>query len=194
MWVCWCQLPFNIGRWAGAEDVDSGEEDVRSCDDAETCICTRPADQYPDHGLVTTLAARAKYMMVENHALNRNPYHFGMDLGEDHYAFGLLQIVENLLLDFAEAKGNLREQWVVCETMVIFLLSDMAEPIAMYVSIFPPGAFQFFSSSDTLGFTASTTAQPSTTPSTSSAAPSSPCSPASNTRASSTPRRSRTCP
>ncbi|KAI1333986.1 hypothetical protein F5Y15DRAFT_403400 [Xylariaceae sp. FL0016] len=55
----------------------------------------------------------------------RDPDSFGMYTFNDHAAYGALEVVQNLLLDFEEAAARgWREEWLVCEAMVMFLSND----------------------------------------------------------------------
>lgn len=44
-----------------------------------------------------------------------------------------MEMVENLLLDFDEAKGNREEQWVICEVAAMLFLRDDIGPLFMLV-------------------------------------------------------------
>ncbi|KAK6357360.1 hypothetical protein TWF718_001673 [Orbilia javanica] len=44
----------------------------------------------------------------------------------DHAAYGIVESIENLILDYDEAKDNLDEKWVICETLGYFLQTDTA--------------------------------------------------------------------
>jgi hypothetical protein len=46
------------------------------------------------------------------------------------------EVIENLLLDFVEANGNWREQWVVCEALSFFLQTDLAADLLEWVYCF----------------------------------------------------------
>jgi hypothetical protein len=136
------------------EDNDGGDEEKEnnngdnnkpkkkpSCDGGKTCLCNKPANDHPNHIWVTTFACRRKFFAQESFVQMRDPDNFGMSTYNDHAGYGVLQVVENLLLDFVEADSNWREQWVVCETLAMFLQTDMIEPMLMFVVLsllFPP--------------------------------------------------------
>ncbi|KAJ0334379.1 hypothetical protein COL5a_000436 [Colletotrichum fioriniae] len=40
---------------------------------------------------------------------------------DDHMAYNVLQVLQNLVFDYEEAKGNWREQWVICEALCPFI-------------------------------------------------------------------------
>ncbi|KAK6536218.1 hypothetical protein TWF281_000461 [Arthrobotrys megalospora] len=44
----------------------------------------------------------------------------------DHASYGVLETFENLILDFEEAKDNVDEKWVICETLGYFIPGDHA--------------------------------------------------------------------
>jgi hypothetical protein len=60
-------------------------------------------------------------------ALFRDPNSFNMHMFSGDDACGVMEVIENLLLDFAEADGNWREQWVVCEALSFFLQTDWVD-------------------------------------------------------------------
>lgn len=49
----------------------------------------------------------------------------------DHSAFGALEVVENLLVDFSEFKESWRDRWAICEAMVLYLLGHASEEVFM---------------------------------------------------------------
>lgn len=133
-YVCWCQPPFPDGE--NGDDEDEEEDGDSSCDGGKTCLCNKPAQEQPGHEWVTTYACRRKFFAQRDMVHLRSPEDFGLWTYNDHAGYGVVQVVENLLLDFVEADGNWREQWVVCETLAMFLQTDLVEPMMMYVS--PP--------------------------------------------------------
>ncbi|KAK4153779.1 hypothetical protein C8A00DRAFT_33465 [Chaetomidium leptoderma] len=112
-----------------SDDDDDDEEDEDACDGGDTCLCGKPAQEHPDHKWIATHACRRKFLGQVDMALFRDPNNFGMHTFTDHEAYGMVEVVENLLLDFVEADSNWREQWVVCETLSFFLQTDLAEAL-----------------------------------------------------------------
>lgn len=53
----------------------------------------------------------------------RSPDFFDMYTFNDHEAYGCLEVCQNLLLDWDEAK-TWQEQWIVCEGLALFLLGE----------------------------------------------------------------------
>ncbi|KDN65805.1 hypothetical protein CSUB01_04988 [Colletotrichum sublineola] len=110
------------------EDEDEDDEDDQGnkqpkakCDGGKTCLCTKPAAEHPDAPFVMTNAGYRKLMVQQIHCEVRDPDSFGMYTYNDHSAYGVLQVIQNLILDYEEAKDNWREQWVICEAMVPFI-------------------------------------------------------------------------
>ncbi|KAK4233088.1 hypothetical protein C8A03DRAFT_39227 [Achaetomium macrosporum] len=131
-YVCWCQPPFLDKD--NDEDEDENEDDWRkqgACDAGKTCLCTKPAQEHPDHKRISTWAARCKFLATVDMAQYRNPDNFEMHTFTDHEAYGVMEVIENLLLDFVEADSNWREQWAVCETLAFFLQTDLVEGLLM---------------------------------------------------------------
>lgn len=49
----------------------------------------------------------------------------------DHGAFGAVEVVENLLVDFDEFKEGWRDRWAICEAMVLYFLGHASEEMFM---------------------------------------------------------------
>ncbi|KAK6525370.1 hypothetical protein TWF694_005509 [Orbilia ellipsospora] len=106
--------------------------DKGRCDGGVTCIClaaTRnqgsPRDPQPKW--ILTKAAHAKFIQLQDHCDIRDPANFDMYTYNDHASYGVIEVIENLLLDFNEAKGNWQEQWVICEALGYFLPTRTAQ-------------------------------------------------------------------
>ncbi|KAI8630713.1 hypothetical protein F5Y19DRAFT_32367 [Xylariaceae sp. FL1651] len=111
------------------DDDDNGGGDVERLGprcDRKRCVCFRPAAANPEHPWVISLAGLRKFNAQFIHASLRDPDNFDMYTYNDHAAYGALEVVQNLFLDFeeaaAEGRGEWREQWAVCEATVHFLL------------------------------------------------------------------------
>ncbi|KAK1995840.1 hypothetical protein LX36DRAFT_659190 [Colletotrichum falcatum] len=136
-----CRCPFGMkpGGDSGDEDDDEDDEDEddeddedggddegdkqprAKCDGGETCLCTKPAAEHPDAPFFMTNAGYRKLMTQQIHCQVRDPDNFSMYTYNDHSAYGVLQVIQNLILDYEEAKDNWKEQWVICEAMVPFI-------------------------------------------------------------------------
>lgn len=84
--------------------------------------------------MVITKAGLAKFLSQRTMTYLRRPDMFDMCIYNDFYSYGILEVLENLLLDYVEAEGNWKEQWDVCQTIAWFLLDHSSEPMQMYVS------------------------------------------------------------
>ncbi|KAK0615358.1 hypothetical protein B0T17DRAFT_657547 [Bombardia bombarda] len=148
-YVCMCQPPFsNGGDDDDSDDDDSDEEEDEEegddenggnepkktsggrgrCDAGETCLCNKPAADHPDHPWQVTVAGKHKFYTQRIHCGTRCPDDFGMYTFNDHEGYGVMEIIQNLLLDFEEVAGSWKEQWAVCEGMAFFLLTGFASP------------------------------------------------------------------
>ncbi|WDK12505.1 hypothetical protein CGRA01v4_03785 [Colletotrichum graminicola] len=125
-----CRCPFGAKSGGDFDDDDEDEfeddEDDEGhqqpkCDGGETCLCTKPAEEHPDAPFFMTNAGYRKLMTQNIHCELRDPDNFGMYTYNDHAAYGVLQVIQNIILDFEEAKDNWKEQWVICEAMVPFI-------------------------------------------------------------------------
>ncbi len=141
------------GDEMGSDDEmdDSDEEDEPSetnkktkkknpCTGGKTCMCHKPAAEHPDHPYVISTGGEQKFLGACNHAALRDPDNFSMYTWNDHAGQGVMEVAQNLVLDFQDAAGSAdwREQWMVCEAMVYFLLSPNADPMVMYVQVTRP--------------------------------------------------------
>ncbi|KAM7216755.1 hypothetical protein V8F06_007865 [Rhypophila decipiens] len=139
-YVCWCELPFETEDEDGAypdsddddeydDDSDGGKCKKSLCDGGVVCLCAKPARDHPDHPFITTAAARIKVQTQHSMMMVRCPDNFDMHTFNDHMGLGAKELLENLVLDFIEAEGNWREQWVVCETLAFVIDNDLLEAL-----------------------------------------------------------------
>lgn len=87
------------------------------------------ATEHPQHPWIVSRAGWAKYKAQFTFAMLRNPDVFEMYTFNNHVGYGVLEMVQNLLLDFEEAKNRWQEQWAVVEAMVLWLLDDGSAPM-----------------------------------------------------------------
>ncbi|KAK4443500.1 hypothetical protein QBC34DRAFT_361957 [Podospora aff. communis PSN243] len=124
-----CQLPFETD-----EDEEEEEEEESNCDGGETCLCKKSPEEKPDHPWKVTFAGLMKFYTQRTMVGLRDPDGFGMYTFNDHGAYGCLEVLQNLLLDFSEAgKGSkdYREQWAVCEGIGLFLSTGYGSEVTM---------------------------------------------------------------
>ncbi|KAK1977153.1 hypothetical protein LZ30DRAFT_785095 [Colletotrichum cereale] len=103
------------------EDGEGNKQPKGKCDGGKTCICTKPVAEHPNAPFVMTNAGYRKLMTQQIHCQVRDPDSFGMYTYNDHSAYGVLQVLQNLILDYEEAKDDWKEQWVICEAMAPFI-------------------------------------------------------------------------
>jgi hypothetical protein len=135
-YVCICTAPFARDDDDDDEDEDEDEDEEEEgeeeegeeeeppkqrCDGGRTCLCDKPASEHPDHPWQILQAGKLKWLMQRSMCDIRDPDGFGMYIYNDWSAWGALEVLENLILDFVEAKGNWKEQWVVVEGMAWWL-------------------------------------------------------------------------
>ncbi|OIW26346.1 hypothetical protein CONLIGDRAFT_469830 [Coniochaeta ligniaria NRRL 30616] len=142
-YICMCRAPWNAGDSDDEEDEededddDDEEEDETektkkpACDGGKTCLCRKPAAEHPDHPWIITNAGFLKFHAQRTMMDLRDPDMWAMYIYNDFHAYGVLEVFENLLLDWLEAEGNWKEQWVVCQTIVWFLLDHASAPMTM---------------------------------------------------------------
>lgn len=89
----------------------------------------KPATEHPGHPWVITLAGIHKVITLSIQAQVRDPDAMGMYTYNDHFGYGILELAQNLLLDFDEAKGNWKQQWSICEALIMFFVRGVADPM-----------------------------------------------------------------
>ncbi|KAL2195168.1 hypothetical protein P885DRAFT_41421 [Corynascus similis CBS 632.67] len=117
--VCLCRAPFR-------DEVDrkSLHRKPVKCDDGKTCLCNKPAPEHPNHVWKVSFAGKLKYLTLSTHFTLRCPDMFGMYTFNDHGTYGVVEILQNLILDFEEAAGNYKEKWAICEALAFWLQGD----------------------------------------------------------------------
>ncbi|PYI00176.1 hypothetical protein BO71DRAFT_312568 [Aspergillus ellipticus CBS 707.79] len=61
----------------------------------------------------------------------RDPDCWSMYMFGDYAGYGAVEVVQNLLVDFREAAGYWRQQWVICEALVLRLSRNWFAPMGM---------------------------------------------------------------
>ncbi|KAK4246106.1 hypothetical protein C7999DRAFT_42421 [Corynascus novoguineensis] len=117
--LCLCRAPFR-------DEVDrkSLHRKAVKCDDGKTCLCNKPASEHPNHVWKVSFAGKLKYLTLSAHFALRCPDVFGMYTFNDHGTYGVVEILQNLILDFEEAAGNYKEKWAICEALAFWLQGD----------------------------------------------------------------------
>lgn len=131
VYTCVCRPPYIVGddRFVDSEDEDDedeSDEEEEECDGGETCVCQKPASEHPEHNWILTYAGFRKWMASIDMAGLRNPDNFNLVTFNDHTPYGILEVNQNLILDWVEA-GTWQEQWAVCEGLVFFGLREGIE-------------------------------------------------------------------
>lgn len=138
-YICICKPHFNTyesdeDSESASEDDDEAEPspvqvqvqvsgDKPKCDGGEKCPCQKLATEYPNHRWIVTYAGFRKWVAQWSMAAVRCPDLFDMYTFNDHEAYGILEVCQNLLLDWVEAK-TWQEQWAVCEGLVLFVAGE----------------------------------------------------------------------
>ncbi|KAK3291610.1 uncharacterized protein B0H64DRAFT_409539 [Chaetomium fimeti] len=136
--VCICRTPFYNGEREEEEEDEEEDEQGESskapekaeepgkCDGGDTCLCNKPASEHPGHIWKLSYAGLRKFHTQEVHCQLRCPDYFEMYTFNRHGAYGVLEVLQNLILDFEEASDNYQEQWAVCEGLAFFLMTNTA--------------------------------------------------------------------
>ncbi|KAM7189553.1 hypothetical protein V8F20_010092 [Naviculisporaceae sp. PSN 640] len=93
----------------------------------------KPASEYPNHPYTMTCAGNHRLHYIRVHSSFRNPGTFGLHTFNDHMAYGAMEVIENIVLDYEEASkaGNYREQWAICEAIAVLFSIDGAPDMTM---------------------------------------------------------------
>lgn len=139
--LCFCK-PSILGEdYEDDEDEDEDEDEDRNqrCDNGRTCLCGKPAAAHPDHPWCMTRAGRELVLLCYIHSQIRCPDNFHAYTYNDHAGLGVLQVVQNLVLDYDEADDDWFRQWAICETIVEILPRSAFAPLFQLVhSPLPP--------------------------------------------------------
>ncbi|KAJ5939178.1 hypothetical protein N7466_002312 [Penicillium verhagenii] len=135
-------------EWSGEDDKDDGNEEnedssnkkqenakggekpkIPKCDRGETCLCGKPAAEHPEHPWITSFAGFQKAGDMNCQASVRVPDFFNMYTYNDHAGYGVMEVVQNLILDFKAARElpmtwptTWKEMWALCEGFAIFCM------------------------------------------------------------------------
>ncbi|KAI0025867.1 hypothetical protein F4780DRAFT_233434 [Xylariomycetidae sp. FL0641] len=127
-YITFCGPP---GVSSDDEDEDEDEEDEDEDDEIregcgkKDCVCQKPSSDNPDHPWHVSKAGYRKFNTQFIFHQLRDPDNFDMYTFNDHSAYGALETLENLVLDFNEAaERGWKEQWAVCEGLALWLTSD----------------------------------------------------------------------
>ncbi|KAI0874957.1 hypothetical protein GGS24DRAFT_321611 [Hypoxylon argillaceum] len=108
------------------EDEEEDEERQGLRCGKKRCMCFKPAAANPEHPWAISVAGLRKFETQFVHAGLRDPDNFSMYTFNDHAGYGSLEVLQNLLLDFADAaaerRGEWREQWAACEAAAHWLM------------------------------------------------------------------------
>jgi hypothetical protein len=126
------------------DDEDDNEEDGEGepkktdrplCDNGKTCLCTKPSKDHPDHPYTLSLGGIQKFRTTAIMCSLRDPDLFEMYIYNDFYGYGLVEVLGNLFLDFEEAKDDWKQQWYICEAILLFFHRFDPAALFMYVAL-----------------------------------------------------------
>jgi hypothetical protein len=99
---------------------ESGKPKKAKCTGGRTCICNKPAAEHPEHPYTVSISGYRNFIDLVAHTNLRSPDAFDMYIFNDYEGYGILEVLQNLVLDFIEAKDNWKEQWAVCESIPLY--------------------------------------------------------------------------
>lgn len=103
------------------------------CDGGKSCPCGKPFASLPNHPYTFTRAGMGRHNVAGDMMSLRNPDSMGMYTFNDHTAYGALEVVQNMMLDFDEAYNGKRwlEAWSVLEGLGLFMLKGDGNMMCM---------------------------------------------------------------
>lgn len=75
--------------------------------------------------------------MLKQGTAVRDPDNFDMHIYNDFFGYAIMELVENLFLDFDEAAGDWKMQWAICEATALYFQMDAIMPMVGFVSLAP---------------------------------------------------------
>jgi hypothetical protein len=129
-YICWRRPPFPDANFEAIGGNRDGLEYRLVATSGRTCLCNKPAQDHPDHPWITTYAGRYKFFSQHSHVQLGDPANFRMNTWtySGYEGLGVSEVLENFLLNFVEADSSWHEQWVVCEALGFYMLTDMIDP------------------------------------------------------------------
>ena len=94
----------------------------------------KPLAEHPEAKYCISRAGMQRFNMITGMLPYRDPDTFEMHTFNDAALFGLLEVMENQILDFEEAHEDWKAQWAVCEAVAMFIGADDFGGLGMYVS------------------------------------------------------------
>ncbi|KAM7190219.1 hypothetical protein V8F20_009841 [Naviculisporaceae sp. PSN 640] len=142
--VCMCGTPFPVDYYPpdpDAEPVPPGQRPKRPtkppCDGGKkSCLCNHPASENPNHRWVITAAGKWKFFQQRHNTWLREPDTYAMHTTNDHGCYGVLEVLQNLLVDFVEAEeedgeDGWHERWAVVEATTFYMKTDFVYELTM---------------------------------------------------------------
>ncbi|PQK16836.1 hypothetical protein BB8028_0007g00390 [Beauveria bassiana] len=125
----WAIISASANAEAEYRTVYDDQSTAHDCDGGISCLCQKLASQPYGHPWIVSRAGYRKFLTQHLHSYLRNPDFFDMYTFNDHYGYGQLEMMQNLLLDFADADPLWREQWAIVEGAVLWLLDVESTPM-----------------------------------------------------------------
>ncbi|KAL4803157.1 hypothetical protein BDV18DRAFT_163216 [Aspergillus unguis] len=128
-YICICQSQINARGPDDSDDEDEDEDEevskIPKCDAGKTCVCNKPASGHPEHPYTLVTAAYQKFSDQIIHTNVRLPDAFDMYVFNDFAGYGVLEVLQNLAVDFEEARAQgdwkeMLDMGTVCTTFNLF--------------------------------------------------------------------------
>ncbi|KAJ5170605.1 uncharacterized protein N7500_003388 [Penicillium coprophilum] len=111
------------------EEDEEFIEQKKKDDLADEATTLKPASEHPGEKWIFTNAGLAKWMALKHGTAVRDPDNFEMYVYNDFCGYAIMELVENLLLDFEEAAGDWKMQWAICEATALYFQMDSFMPM-----------------------------------------------------------------
>lgn len=128
-WICVCCPTSDCAAEAGIDPDDEDDTIEELCGGGLKCLCRKPADEHPEHTWILTKTGFELVLTWQQDQMKREPDAFGMYVYNDFAAYGLREVMDNMLLAFdKEAKKKTRvpmAMWSHIEGMAWFFNGDL---------------------------------------------------------------------
>ncbi|CAI7658626.1 unnamed protein product [Penicillium glandicola] len=130
-YVCLGRAPWKtqVAEDESGEDEESVEQKKKDDAEADDATTLEPASEHLGEKWIFTNAGVAKWIATKQGTSVRDPDNFDMYVYNDFFGYAIMELVENLLLDFDEAAGDWKMQWAICEAAGLYFQTDAIMPM-----------------------------------------------------------------
>ncbi len=94
-WICICRPTEEIAEDLGVDEDD--EAVSQACDGGNSCVCKKPADDYPEHQWIVTKKGFELTLEWQTQQAKRDQDYFDMHVFSDWSGYGICEVIENMV-------------------------------------------------------------------------------------------------